>query len=452
MNRTMSYGWGMVAASAVAVVTTWQRAAWVGTIKVDDVALSTVHRCLVGGGIGGALALAGWCYWRALHAADSISLKSLLPLTLLIHGVAACALPCTSNDVFSNLAYARMLAEGLDPYLAGPSALGAADPFAHFVGAVWWHRPMVYGPVWAGVLRLMGAVRDPWAALWVFKGLCWLAACGVVALTYRYCAQLPDAVTRMQRFILVVWNPALLWEVTAQAHNDGVMALAVLGGLVAATRGRHALAIACFGLACGVKTVMLPLLGLYGWWRLRARDWRTMLGLGAGVIGAGLALRWWGAGAHAWLAAQDVMWSDRAYVAFSWPHSLHLLTLPCGVGAQSMIHALAVAAQWCGTLLLAAYCVCRTRSFPEVVHNTLLFLMLSLLLLLPWFQHWYVVWLLPLALMVPRWELARVVAAASVLAMLQYASILLLPRAVPVVVSVLTLNGVMVWWLWRARA
>lgn len=70
---------------------------------------------------------------------------------------------------------------------------------------------------------------------------------------------------------------------------------------------------------------------------------------------------------------------------------------------------------------------------------------------MPWFQHWYLVWLLPLALMVPRWDLARLVAALSIVAVLQYASILALPRAVPTVVSVLTLNGVGLWWWWRVR-
>ncbi|MBI4238257.1 MAG: DUF2029 domain-containing protein [Deltaproteobacteria bacterium] len=451
MNRMVRYGWMIVVALAGAVFVTWLRAAWVGTVKVDDVVLTASQRLVIGGGLGAAFALAGWAYWQALQSEHSITIKSLLPLTLLLHGVAAGALPCTSNDLFSNLAYARMLHVGLDPYLAGPSALGAADPFGQWVGAIWWHRPMVYGPAWAALLRLLGAVRDPWVALWVFKGMSWFAACGIVALSYRYCVRLSNPADGVWRFILVVWNPVLLWEVTAQAHNDGVVALVVLVGLLAAWRGRAWAALALWGVASAIKPVLLPLLGLYGCWRLRERDWSAiaMLGIGGGAVW--LAVVWWGAGAQGWFAAQGIMWQDRHFVAFSLPHLVHLLTWSCGIGTQTMLHAVVVAAQWCGMWLLAADCLRQTRSFAQVIHSTLLFLLLSLLLLMPWFQHWYLVWLLPLALMVPRWDLARLVAALSIVAVLQYASILALPRAVPTVVSVLTLNGVGLWWWWRVR-
>lgn len=187
--------------------------------------------------------------------------------------------PMLSNDVWTYAAQGLMLRGGLDPYSAGPSALGNV----HAVAAVdpsWRSVPSPYGPLATTVQHLAIAISggSPLGAAIVFRALgvaCFIAI-GVLA------ADLAGP-RRVQALTLTLLNPLLLLHVVSGAHLEGVMVALLLGAIVAAHQRRWLVAIV---LACAAGSVKAPAFiavlaiiamhhqGLRGWhaWRITARD------------------------------------------------------------------------------------------------------------------------------------------------------------------------------------
>src|SRR6185436_15381086 len=88
---------------------------------------------------------------------------------LLVHAAAALALPLTSNDLFSNLAYGRLSHLGWNPYLHAPRALPPDDPFLALVGRRWLDTPIVYGPILTALDAAVGYFTNVFHALAAFK-------------------------------------------------------------------------------------------------------------------------------------------------------------------------------------------------------------------------------------------------------------------------------------------
>jgi alpha-1,6-mannosyltransferase len=203
-----------------------------------------------------------------------------------------------SQDTFSYIAYGRVAAlYDLNPYIWPPSVL--RDPVVPWVAEVWRTYPNPYGPVWVGV---------QWALARISGGL----SISDEALVYRFFAnvllltnlglalQLSGRITRLnagQRttaLAALAWNPLLLFETAANAHNDVLMVtFSLLALLVFGSRSRGFLATAAMTLGALVKYLSGP--GLV-WLTLasvaRARTWprRFVRVLMIALISIGLAL------------------------------------------------------------------------------------------------------------------------------------------------------------------
>ncbi|HEV7663903.1 MAG TPA: polyprenol phosphomannose-dependent alpha 1,6 mannosyltransferase MptB, partial [Chloroflexota bacterium] len=133
-----------------------------------------------------------------------------------------------SQDVFSYIAYGRLSAVyELNPYVWPPSAT-PKDSVLPWVAIIWRTYPTPYGPVWLDV---------QWAMARVFGGL----PIAQQAIAYRALAQglllvnlallwlvlgRLTSLTRGQRataLAALAWNPLVLFEVGANAHNDVLM-------------------------------------------------------------------------------------------------------------------------------------------------------------------------------------------------------------------------------------
>jgi hypothetical protein len=411
--RWAPIAWSLGGLAAVS----WVRVAWLGTLRVDytgtPLSWTVLGLAWLVASVPGARA-----YLRAVRPSpapgpgrgEGPPLRSMLAGAVVLHAVAALALPYTSNDLFSNLAYGRMARLGLDPYASGPRALPEGDPFRALVSPNWLDARSAYGPVLTWLDALAGRADTAAGALIAFKLVILALTLAIVAIAYRVCRDHLPADRAAPAFALLAWNPLLAWELSGQAHNDAVMLLGLAAFVWAATAGRRLVAVAAVAFAFWAKFAVAPVLGLYLVHLLRTRR-RDALAGAALTVGMGLALflPFW-RGPETLLGPLAAVRSDPTRTTRSLVEILQLGAGLFGRGAADAVYRVGWAA---GLVLLAAvavWAVRRATSLEGVVRGSLAWLLTYLLVASPFVLPWYLTWLLPLALVEPdpRWR--RVVA------------------------------------------
>lgn len=146
--------------------------------------------------------------------------------------------PLFTQDIYSYLAQGAIVAQGLDPYSAGPiDILGPDNVLARSVPFIWAHSPSPYGPValmFASVISeatgnsiLLGVLAH--RLLSVIGLVC--AAWGVVKLAGRC------HVSKQAALWLGILNPLCMLHLIAGIHNEAVMLGFMVAGLEFALRG-----------------------------------------------------------------------------------------------------------------------------------------------------------------------------------------------------------------------
>jgi hypothetical protein len=391
---------GFLGAAAVTAL----RALAAGTIRVDQAPLPLWLRLVLGLLFGACVFAAGHRWMQTL--ASPPPARTTLKLALALHLCAALALPYTSNDLFSNLAYGRLARLGLDPYVSAPSALPEGDPFKELVGERWRETRSVYGP---GVVLLdAAAITDSVAGSMVLlKLFTLLLTLGAVLLAHGLCARLGPL--RDRAFLFFACNPLLAWELSAQAHNDALVVLSLLGFAWAALEEREAVAVAALALGLSCKVSVAPVLGLYLVQLLRRAPLKAVL-LGLLALCIAAAFLW-----PFWHGPQTLAAPLEATVGTATRHTRSFIDLALLLvepfGQRPMDLAGVVLRRLGGALLFAysARAAWKTRSLEDVFSFSLGFFLIYDLALSPWFQPWYATWLLPLLL--PLSEGARALAA-----------------------------------------
>lgn len=173
------------------------------------------------------------------------------------------AYPVFTQDPWMGVAWGRMWAAGVNPYLHNFSEASLAGlPLASF------DLRMSYGPLWAWLMAGLGSItsRSPWGALVALKSLqlgCWAASLLLVA---RITA--PDPRRQAVALVLFGWLPVSVHFAVAEAHNDVVMVVGLLGWLALLHAGR-AWSGCALVVSALLKYVTAPLLALELWHRLR---------------------------------------------------------------------------------------------------------------------------------------------------------------------------------------
>lgn len=406
------------------------RAALASTLRVDESGLSALTQGLFSlffSVLGGA---ACWAYVRAIKAPPASneahaeaqagpSLQHILASGVLLQILAALALPLTSNDLFSNLAYGALSAHGYNPYLVGPGALPPSDPFVAMVGARWLNTPIAYGPVlaWLNHLAVTGSVLS---SLISFKLLMLAVSIGIVLTAYGYCRSCLEGERARQALLLIAWNPLLAWEIAGQAHNDGVMVLALMGFVWAASRQREVAAVALLAVALSAKYAAGAVLGLYLVFIFRRAPLRALaLGLMAAGLSALLMLPFW-TGSSSLQGPATALGGDPRRVAGSFagvavffasfigPIAAQRIYLVCLLGGAGLL------------FLVYVHALLRTRTLEDVFHYSLITMLIYCLLSAPWFQPWYATWLLPLAVAHRSIRWRNLAATFSALTLIEY--------------------------------
>jgi hypothetical protein len=239
-----------------------------------------------------------------------------------------------SQDVFSYIAYGRLAAVyDLNPYIWPPSVL--RDPVVPWVADVWRTYATPYAPLWVNLqwllARLTGTLSIADQAL-VYRGLANVLLLTNLALAWRLLGRLTplSPTQRATSLAALAWNPLVLFEIAANAHNDALMvSFCFMGLLVFRSSSRGILS--CIALTLGTLVKYLSGVGLI-WLALacaaRLPSWRRRIArvglLMAVSIAISLAL------AAPWLElpdSLDPLWNETAGVGYvnSLPDALVVL-------------------------------------------------------------------------------------------------------------------------------
>ena len=389
--RMMTPSLALVYAGAVLVVVAWVRTARI--VRDGPVSVPTGAH-LVGTAVGWALPL-------------------------------AVAPPLFSRDVYAALAQGAMVERGVDPYTAGPAALGLDHPLVRGVAELWRDQPSPYGPLWTLVERVITGVTGSDPVLGVI-GHRVVALAGSVAIAW--------AVPRLARRCGVDpvrafwWGPAhplVLFHLVSAVHPEALMLGMVLVGLELTARSGRArvLGMVLLAAAAMVKLPMVVAVAFVGaeWAHRRGGRPRDLIGPAAALLAlvVGVAVvcaalvdlaggRGWG-----WLDTLGTPGTVVTWMSLVSDTGLGLSVLTDDPGLLTTARVVGMAG---GVGCLSVALLAAVRGRFGAVRGTAAG-MGVLLLFAPVVQPWYLLWaLLPLAASgaAPRWAPRLVVAAAVV--------------------------------------
>jgi alpha-1,6-mannosyltransferase len=346
----------------------------------------------------------------------ALGMRAVLIVTLALLVVAVTYWPRNSTDIWSYAAYGRMVSHyGASPYRHVPVEY-SNDRAIRRVKPMWQNTSSVYGPVWngisAGVVSVTGTARLP-TRMW-FQALAALSVF-LAALLIARRTRAPAAVA------LIGLNPLVIYGIVNGGHNDALVGLALLAGVILATRERFVLATLVIALGALIKLVaLLGLVGLVVWiWRKRGpRPAAVSAGVAGGVVATGYALS---GGLDALKPLQEArlqMSRNSIWLLSGADGRTKLLGLDRvqlgpdflqPAATLSMIAVLVLAG-----ILVASRVGDRTPTL--VVGSALVAYLLAATYVLPW----YVAWALPALVLEWRSGLTRLVLAQSALYLLAY--------------------------------
>jgi alpha-1,6-mannosyltransferase len=293
----------------------------------------------------------------------------------------ALAPPLLSLDVFSYISYARLGVEhGLNPYDSVPAAI-PEDPIASRVDD-WRFAVSVYGPAFTLATYPVGALSAA-GALWTLKAVAALSVLLLAWIVSRLAAA--RGIDPLAAAAFVALNPLVLVHVVGGAHNDGLMAVAMMAGVAAvlAAADRAGGALIVLGAAIKAPGVVVAPFALIG---AKKRS-HLIMGIAVAAL-ATLAVTALAFGSSAAEALGLV--GDNQSLSSKWsvPSTLTRIT---GIGPDAVRVAFLAA-----EVILVGWLLVWTARGADWVRAAG-WAMLGLLVATAWMVPWYVIWALPLA-------------------------------------------------------
>ena len=329
--------------------------------------------------------------------------------------------PVGAQDIYHNVFDARILWKYGDNPNAVPPVAFSRDPLYQHVVA-WAEFASVYGPVWYAVSGLPYAYGgDELRANVVGHKVLTAAFLLGTALLAARTAERVRRGSGAAAALAVAWNPLLLFETAGNAHNDIVMVFFAMAALYALAAQRWLLVFPLLALSVATKYGLILLGPLMLVWLLRRRD--VPKGQVLGSLGLGAAV-----GLAVYLPffqgrdTLDVIRRQSGYNTSSPSALLDAVLIQWRqmdpLAATQLMKLLVVPP----FLLLYGWQVWRVRGdLAALVERSFVVLFLLLLIATWWFWPWYVLWLVPLAAVVPGRAVALVGLLFSASAMLMYA-------------------------------
>ncbi len=353
------------------------------------------------------------------------------------------AYPGESFDIFDYVFRGRMIVEyGASPLAIAPFGF-QNRPFFQYI--TWRGQVDTYGPLWEYASAVVAwAVHDLFGRADSFvayivgyrlMAVMLTGVCGLlIALVVRHCA--PQLVPAA--LLAWFWNPLLLITTAIGAHNDLLMIVAILAALLLFQRQRWVWGLLALALAAHVKLTALLVLPILGLWLLRRCGWIRTLRICTLALALTIPLSWllyqpFGG----WVTLRRML-QERARLLINSPADLayRLLQERFGWSETAAWRATTQAATlaffaiaagilawfWWADRHVSAQMRLATDNWPDEAQNgeamaevpdALLWrgamaVMLAYLLIGSfWFQHWYLLWVLAPAVLLPgsRWTL-----------------------------------------------
>jgi Glycosyltransferase family 87 len=327
-------------------------------------------------------------YVAVLVRARDLPARSVLWVIAGLHLLFLLAPPLLSQDVFSYIAYARMGVEhSLNPYTHSPLDI-PGDPVFGFAGSK--DAVSVYGPLFTLFTYALAPLGVA-AAFWVLKGVAAVCSFGLVLLVWKGAKALgKDPVVPA---LLVGLNPLTLVHVVGGAHNEALVMLFVVAGVVVAGRGSRSAGTGLATAGVGVKAsagLVVPFLVLGD----RAR-WRQALLAAVGVLVViallGLAVF----GTHALDAFGFLNSNQQRSSRWSFPYKTAQLLGAILPGGRLDYRSPVRAAYGVAFAITTLWLLLRTWRGADPIRAAA-WATLALLVASAWLVPWYVLWLLPL--------------------------------------------------------
>jgi len=392
--------------------------------------LAPVLNVFEGGCLCAFTLLAGVAWWRSMAWLQDreVPLPRLVALSIPIL-VAAVVVPCfLTADPMDYVMRGRILAihEG-NPY-RDVAVDYPDDPFLNFGDRGWKEMTLPYGPVianlqagvaWLANLLPVGPRLELIAALFLFKLVFAVALVGCAVLAAKIAARVA-AGRGAWAFVAVLWNPLILNDCLANAHNDSLVLLCVMLAVLAALASRFgAMAVAlCLGVMTKVVPAVLGPIWLVSAWR-RGKLPQAAVGLlvSAALVGIFYLQFFVEVAYTSTIARQNEMQGASLWWAVHQVTGISVATLS-RIGQ-------AIVVGWVATCCLRLVRRSGSDAFPrELVFATASSLLLLAVLGVALFGTWYHVWWVPFGLLCRGYlyRAAVCVSLTSSLAYLFYAS------------------------------
>lgn len=260
----------------------------VGTVGLQG-SFGTTGIDLGGLGLTAVMAVMFASYVLAVRKASRLTPLVVLGAIAGLHALMLLAPALFSTDVFSYQFYGRIgQVYHANAYLAGPYAL-YHDPLYTYIDAKWFDAPTVYGPLFTALSYPLAPLSIP-TNVFVYKAIAAVSSLAVVALVWNG-ARL-RGVNPVKAAVLVGLNPLVVVYGVGGGHNDLLMLVPLMAGVVLLLQRRGQLGAASIVVGAGIKMtagLLLPfaLAGARG--PLLSTRRRDLL-IGAGVAAALLGI------------------------------------------------------------------------------------------------------------------------------------------------------------------
>jgi hypothetical protein len=336
--------------------------------------------------------LAMLAYVAVLALARSLGARLAIGTIVGLNLLFLLAPPLLSQDVFSYLAYARLdVLHHLNPYTHSPDAV-PGDAVFGYAGSK--DATSAYGPLFTLGTLPLAKIGVP-GAFWVLKVVSAAAVLGIVALAWACAGRLGgDPVFAA---VAVGLNPLVLVHVVAGAHNDALVMVLVMGGVLAvlsahAARGGALAAGGAAVKASGAIAAPFMLIGA----RERGRFLLGAAATVAAVAAAALAAFGWKALQAFVLIGQNQERTTHWSVPQKLADGIGSLT---GGDPGSIVH-FTRAALVAALAIVVAYLLWhawRERDDPRAWVLAAGWATLAVLVATAWLVPWYAIWVVPLA-------------------------------------------------------
>jgi hypothetical protein len=371
----------------------------------------------------GVLYYAGWRAARRAAGRDAWAIVAWSTVAFIV--ALLFVYPLGSTDIFDYILHGRIV--GL--YHANPFVQVGydypKDPVFPYMG--WPGATSAYGPLWELLAGLVARVAAGLSAgntvvgnvivanVIAFKLLSgiFLGGCAaLVAAILRFAParqgpagsqRLPSGNRALAGFVLIAWNPLILYETLVNGHNDVVMVFCILLAAWALLKQHFTLAILALVAGTLLKFIPVLLLPAAGLIALRdLPDWRErgrFLAVTALLAAALVVLTWkpfWEGPAVLGLARrQQLFTASLSSVLYAW------LTPVLGAARAGILIARAAAYFTVVFALFEGYRAWRDRNWTSFASASFAVLMFYVLGTVLWFMPWYAIWPLGLAPLLP---------------------------------------------------